>query len=91
MVKTTGPVDGNVALLPVQSRSSFHAATGADAAELEQPIKDRTVVADVVFPLLAHVAVHVIRGDLLEEVDVVVGMELGHFASGRGFGALVDG
>jgi hypothetical protein len=38
--------------------------------------------------LLSHEAIHVVWCDLLQEIDVVVGMELGHLASSRRFRAL---
>lgn len=90
VVKTTGPVDSNVALLSVQSGSSLHAATSTDAAEFEEAVKYRAVITDVVFALLAHVAVHIVRGDFLEEVNIVVGVELCHFATSRWLGALLS-
>ena len=88
MVKTARPVDCNVALLAVQPRSTFHTSTGADSAELEQTIKDWTIITNVIAALLFDVAVDVIRGDLLKEVDVFIGMELRHFVFGRWFRAL---
>lgn len=88
-MKTSGPVDGNVALLSVESGSSLHTSTGADATELEEPIKHRAIIADVVFALFTHVAVHVVRGDFLKEIDVVVRVELCHFAAGGWFRTLV--
>lgn len=89
MVKASSPVDRNVALLTVQARGALHAATSTDAAELEETIKDGTVVADVVLDLLLLVAVHVVGGDALKEVDVLVGVELGHLAASGGLCALL--
>jgi len=54
VVQTASPIDGNVALLAIETRGTLHAATGANSAELEQAVKDRAVVADVVFALLSH-------------------------------------
>jgi len=82
------PVDGNVALLAVESRSALHRAAGADAAELEEAVEDGTVVADIVFSLLAHVGVHIVRRHLGQEVDVLVRVELRHLGKHGWFRAL---
>jgi hypothetical protein len=52
MVKASGPVDSNVTLLTVQTRGALHAAACADTAELEETVKDGTVVTHVVLDLL---------------------------------------
>lgn len=88
VVKTTGPVDGNVALLAVETRRALHAASGTNAAKLEQAVKDGAIVPDVELGLLFLVRVHVVWSHLLKEVDVFVRVELGHFAAGRWFRAL---
>jgi hypothetical protein len=88
VVQASCPVDGDVALIPVQPRSALHAATCADPAELEKAVKDRTVVTNVISALLSDERVHIIRGHLGQEVDVFVGVELRHFVLGRGFCAL---
>src|ERR1700760_197408 len=69
MMQPTSPVDGDIALLPVQPRSPLHAASSTDPTELEQPIEHRTVVTDVVLALLLGETVHVVGGDALQEVD----------------------
>lgn len=88
VMETSGPVDSNVTFLSVQSGSSLHAATGTDATELEQAVKDRAIITDVVFALLTHVAVHVVGCNFLKKIDIIIGMELCHFASGGRFCAL---
>lgn len=82
VVQAAGPVDGNVALAAVQASGALHGAAGADAAELEQAVEDRAVVADVVLALLAREVVHVVGRDLVQEVDVLVGVELRHLVLG---------
>lgn len=77
-MKPTSPIDGNVALLSVETGSALHRAASADATELEQTIKDRTVVTDVVLRLLSLVGLHVVGRNPSEELDILVGMELGH-------------
>ncbi len=79
VMQTSGPVDRDVTLATVETSGTLHAASCADAAELKQTVKDRTIVSDIVLPLLFRVVVHVVWRDSLEEVDVFVCVELGHF------------
>lgn len=79
MVKATSPVDGNIAFVAVQSCGAFHAATSADSAELEETVKHGAIVSNIVPALFLREVVHVVGCDLGQEVDVFVGMELGHF------------
>lgn len=65
VMKSSGPIDCDIALLAIQARGSLHTATGADAAKLKEAIKDGTVIADIVLALLAHVAIHIVWGNLL--------------------------
>jgi len=78
VMQPTGPVDSNVTFSAVQARCAFHGAASADATELEQTIKDRTVISDVVFALLPGEVVHVVGSYFVQEVDVFVRMELRH-------------
>lgn len=89
MMKPTGPIDGDIALLAVEPRSSFHASASADATELEEPVEDWTVVTNVEATLFFLVCVHVVRGDFLQEVDVFIGVELSHLMVGSRFSSLV--
>lgn len=88
MMQSSSPIDGDVALLTVQASGAFHTATSANTTEFEKTIKNGAIVTDVVFALLAHVAIHIVGRDLLEEIDIVVRVELCHFASSGRFGAL---
>jgi len=88
VVKTTSPIDGDVALLSVESRGTLHTTTRTDTAKLEKAIEHGTIISDVVFSLLSHETVHVVRCDFLQEIDVVIRVKLGHFASCRRFRAL---
>ena len=88
VVKTTSPIDGDVALLSVESRSTLHTTTRTDTAKLEEAIEHGTIISDVVFSLLPHETVHIVWCDFLQEIDVVVRVKLGHFASCRRFRAL---
>ena len=47
VVETTSPVDCCFTFLPVETSSSFHAATGTDSTELEKTIKDGTVISNI--------------------------------------------
>lgn len=88
VMETASPVDGDVAFPAVQPCGALHAASSTDTAELEQTVKDRTVVADVVLSLLLAKVVHVVWSDALQEIDVLVGVELGHLVLGSWLGAV---
>lgn len=88
VVQPTCPIHSDITFVPVQTRSTFHAAAGTDTAELEEAVEDGTVVADIVLCLLAGEGVHVVRGDFCEELDVLVCMELSHFVSACRFCSL---
>jgi hypothetical protein len=90
VVQSAGPVDRDIALPAVQTRRTLHGASRADSAKLEQAVKHRTIVADIVLALLLSKAVHVVGRDLVQELDVLVGVELRHFVLGGRFGALVS-
>lgn len=78
VMQTASPIHGNVTLASIEARGTFHAPTSAYAAELKQAIEHRTIVSDIVFALLFRVRVHVVWGDPLEKVDVLVGVKLRH-------------
>ena len=63
MVQSTRPVDGDIALVAVEARSTLHAAAGADPAEFEQTVKNRAVITHVVFALLLREVIHVVGSD----------------------------
>lgn len=79
VMQASSPVDGHIALSPIEPCCALHTTAGADAAEVEQTIKHWTVIADVVFALLFLIVVHIVRRDFAEKVDVLVCVELGHF------------
>ena len=87
-MKTSSPIDCDVAFATVQTRSTLHATTRADTTELEESVEYRTIITNVVFPLLLGERVHVVWCYLLEKVDVLVGMKLGHLMTGSRFGPL---
>lgn len=76
MVQTTGPIDRNVCLVVVETHCTAHAASSADLTVLVQAIEHGAVLPDVEPRQLRAVLLHIVRSDLLEEVDVVIGMEL---------------
>lgn len=88
VMESTSPVDCDVAFSSVEARSAFHAATSGDTTELEEAIKDGTIVADVELALLFHEGVHIVWSDLLEKVDILVRMKLGHLMLCSWFGSL---
>lgn len=79
MVKSTGPVNGNVALVAVEPGGTLHTTTRANTAKLKEPIEDGTVISDIVFALLLREGVHVVRCNLRKEVDILIRVKLGHF------------
>lgn len=79
MVKTTGPVNGNVTLVAVEPSGTLHTTTRADTAKLEEPIENGTIVSDIVLALLLREGVHIVRCNLRKEVDILIRVELGHF------------
>lgn len=88
VMQASSPVDSNVALLAVQTGGSFHRATGADSTELEETVEDRTIVTNIVLGLLTHVTIHIVGCNSSEEIDILVGVELGHFIDDGGLRAL---
>lgn len=88
MMETTSPIDRNVALATVQTRSTLHTAATRDTAKFEKTVEDGAVVADVVFALLFGEIFHVVRRNLGEELDVFIGVELTHLGFRRRFRSL---
>ena len=88
VMETTSPIYRDIAFPSIESRSAFHGSTSTDSTELEQSVEYRTVVSDVVLALLLAEGIHVLRGDLVQEVDIFVCVELGHFVLGSWFCAL---
>ena len=89
-MKTACPVDSDVAFASVEACRTLHAATSRDTTEFEESIKHRAIVADVELALLFHEGVHIVWRYLLEKVNVLVGMKLGHFMLRRRFGSLKE-
>lgn len=77
-MQPTRPVDCDITFAPVEPRCAFHATAGADATKLEEPVKYRAIIPDVVLRLVFGEVVHIVGRDLLQEVDVLVRMILGH-------------
>ena len=88
VMQSTSPIHSNVAFAAVQSCRTFHAATSTDSTEFEQTVKHRTVVTNVVFALFFAEVIHVVGCDTLQEVDIFVGVELGHLVLGCGLCAV---
>lgn len=78
-METSRPIHCNVTLLSVKSCGSFHRSARADTAKFEEPVNNRAVVSHVILALLFLVRIHVVWGDLLEEINVLVRVELCHF------------
>ena len=89
VMQTAGPIDCYVSFSTIQTGSPFHAPTGANRTEFEKSVKDRTVISNIEFGLLFRVGVHVVWCDLLQKLDIFVGVELCHFEF-RGWLCAVD-
>lgn len=88
MMKTTSPIHSDVGFASIETSSPLHAASGADTAEFEESVKDRTIVTDIVLGLLFDIRIHVVWSDFVQEVDILIGMELTHFVLGGWLGTL---
>ena len=88
MMETASPIHSDIAFLSVQSSSSFHASPSTDSTELEQAVEYRAIIPDIETTLLFRVVLHVVWGDFLQKIDVLVGVELGHFVVRGRFCAL---
>jgi len=77
-MKATRPIDRDITLATVQSRSTLHTTTTGDTAKFEKAVEDRAVVANIVFALLLREILHVVRCNLGEKLDVFVRVELAH-------------
>jgi len=88
VMKSSGPVDGDVAFAPVETSCPLHTTTSADTAKVKQPVEDWAIITDIVLSLLLGEVVHIVWSDFLEEVDILVRVELGHFMASSRFRAL---
>lgn len=88
VMQTTGVVDGDISFVAMETCSALHRTTSTDGTEVEETIKDRTIITNVEFGLLPLVRVHIVRGDPPEKLNVLVSVELRHFHHIRRFGAL---
>lgn len=77
-METAGPVDSNIAFVAVQSRSTLHTTSCANSTEFEKAVEDRTIVSNIVPTLFFGEVIHVVRCHLGQEVDIFIGVELGH-------------
>lgn len=78
VMQASSVIDCNVAFFSIQTRCTLHTASSTDRAELEEAVKDRTVITNVELSLLLPVVVHVVWRHSVQEVDVLIGVELGH-------------
>lgn len=78
VVKSTGPVDGNIGGLLVQFDGRGHGSAPGELTELVKSIKHGAILAHVEPLHLFVVLAHVIGSDGAEETNVLVGMKFGH-------------
>jgi hypothetical protein len=89
VVKSSGPVYGNIALLTIKTGSTFYTSTSADTTEIKQAVENRRIIANVKLGLLRTEVVHILWRDSLQKIDIVVGVELGHFQWRGWLGSLI--
>lgn len=87
-MQPTRPIHSHITFPAIQPRSSFHTASRTDATKLEQAIENRTVISHIVPTLLLGKAIHIVRGDALQEVDILVRVELCHLVLCGGLSAV---
>lgn len=88
MMETAGPIHSDIALLSIQPGRSLHASACTDATEFEKAIEDGAIIPDVEPTLLSCVVLHIVWGDFLQKIHILVCVKLGHFMIRGRFGAL---
>jgi len=82
VVQPSGPIDGNVRLLPTQLHGTVHAGTRVQLAEFVEPVKDGTIgrFAGVEALHGGGVLSTIVGSNFGEKLDVIFRMELGHLS-----------
>lgn len=88
VVETASPVYSDITFVAVKSSGALHATSGTNTTEFEETVEHGAIITDIVLALFFCKRIHVIRGNLGEEVDVFVRMELGHLKFGGWFRTL---
>lgn len=65
VMQTAGPINCDVAFLSIKACCALHTAASTDTAKLKKAIKDRAIVSDIIFALLALEVVHVLGSNSL--------------------------
>lgn len=78
MVQTPCPINDDVRLVFVEARGSSDRSAGVELAEFKDPVKDGTIFADIESLKLSVIVLHVVGGDLFQEVNIVVRVEARH-------------
>jgi hypothetical protein len=78
VMQPAGPVHGDVAEAVVQAHGAVDGTAGVQLAEVEQTVEYRAVLAEVVLLHLRRVLVLGIRGDLRQEIHVILRVERRH-------------
>jgi hypothetical protein len=87
-MQASSPIHGDVTFAAVKTCCTLHATTRADATELEKSIEDWAIISDIELALLFRVAFHIVWGDFLKELNIFIGVKLGHFMLVGGLGSL---
>ena len=90
VMESPGPVDGDVGVVVVEADGAVDRRPGVQLGELEEAVEHGTVgvLSGVELLHLAGVLPQVVRVDLGQEVDVVVGVEGRHLLRRGGVGAV---
>ena len=88
VVETTSPVYSDITFVAIEASRTLHATPGTNTTEFKETVEHGTIITHVVLALLFCKRIHIIRGNLGEEVDVFVRMELGHLKFGGWFRTL---
>lgn len=60
VMEPSGPVNSDVAFVAVKACRTLHAAASADTTELKQPVKNWTVIPNVILALFFGKLVHIV-------------------------------
>lgn len=88
VVESAGPVDGDVAVVVVEFHGALERGAGVHGAEVEEALEDGAVVSDVEVAEVFGVVLDVLRGDALQEVDVLFAVESTHVVGASFVGAV---
>mmetsp|Transcript_8360 Transcript_8360/g.19617 ORF Transcript_8360/g.19617 Transcript_8360/m.19617 type:complete len:269 (-) Transcript_8360:28-834(-) len=78
MMQASTPIHNDVRVIVIQPRSASDAPAGIHLTEFKHAVEDGTVLPHIETLELACIVVHVVGGDDLEEVNVIIRMKTCH-------------